>query len=306
MRLPWPAARMATLSGDGKAAVGTTAERPIDTPRVRARTGTVRRPCGAARRMVSSAPHDGHHRGLQPEGRRRQDDDGAQPARGDSRGAGRRPIGIDLDPQAHLSHVLGVQPRPADGHDVQLLRAPAPARRHRQHHAAAASCCARRTSSSRSSTRCSARASTSSRGCGRRCTRARVTPTPVVIDCCPLLNVLSLNAMFACDLVLVPVSADYLALRGREAGRAGAQRARAGVQATAAAPLPADALRRAAQDERAVVERMIEAFRPDDVCVDADPREREAGGEPGDRARRVPRTRRAAAARMTTRRWRTS
>src|SRR6185295_16830016 len=37
---------------------------------------------------------------------------------------------------------------------------------------------------------------------------------PVVIDCCPLLNVLSLNAVFACDLLLVPVSCDFLSLSG--------------------------------------------------------------------------------------------
>ena len=35
----------------------------------------------------------------------------------------------------------------------------------------------------------------------------------MVIDCCPLLNVLSLNAVFAADLVIMPVSADYLSLK---------------------------------------------------------------------------------------------
>jgi chromosome partitioning protein len=41
-------------------------------------------------------------------------------------------------------------------------------------------------------------------------------PGPVVIDCCPLLGVLSLNAIFACDVLVVPVSADYLPhFRGR-------------------------------------------------------------------------------------------
>jgi chromosome partitioning protein len=37
---------------------------------------------------------------------------------------------------------------------------------------------------------------------------------PVIIDCCPLLGVLSLSAIFAADKVLVPVSADYLAVKG--------------------------------------------------------------------------------------------
>ncbi len=36
----------------------------------------------------------------------------------------------------------------------------------------------------------------------------------VIIDCCPMLGVLSLAAIFAADRVLVPVSADYLAVKG--------------------------------------------------------------------------------------------
>jgi len=40
------------------------------------------------------------------------------------------------------------------------------------------------------------------------------TGRPIVIDCCPLLGVLSLSAIFAADRILVPVSADYLAVKG--------------------------------------------------------------------------------------------
>lgn len=36
----------------------------------------------------------------------------------------------------------------------------------------------------------------------------------VFIDCCPLLGVLSLSGVFAADKVLIPVSADFLALKG--------------------------------------------------------------------------------------------
>lgn len=36
----------------------------------------------------------------------------------------------------------------------------------------------------------------------------------VMIDCCPFLGVLSLNAVFAADRLLVPVSSDFLSLRG--------------------------------------------------------------------------------------------
>jgi len=38
--------------------------------------------------------------------------------------------------------------------------------------------------------------------------------SPILIDCCPMLGVLSLNAIFAADRVLIPVSADYLSMQG--------------------------------------------------------------------------------------------
>src|SRR5258708_1447726 len=38
------------------------------------------------------------------------------------------------------------------------------------------------------------------------------TGRPIVLDCCPMLGVLSLSAIFASDRVLVPVSADFLAV----------------------------------------------------------------------------------------------
>ena len=38
------------------------------------------------------------------------------------------------------------------------------------------------------------------------------TDRPIVMDACPLLGVLSLNGIFACNRVLIPISADYLAV----------------------------------------------------------------------------------------------
>jgi chromosome partitioning protein len=40
------------------------------------------------------------------------------------------------------------------------------------------------------------------------------TERPILMDACPLLGVLSLNGIFACDRVLIPISADYLAING--------------------------------------------------------------------------------------------
>lgn len=41
-----------------------------------------------------------------------------------------------------------------------------------------------------------------------------LTGAPIMIDCCPMLGVLTLNALLASDRVLIPVSADYLSLQG--------------------------------------------------------------------------------------------
>ncbi|MSQ52016.1 MAG: hypothetical protein EXR28_09020 [Betaproteobacteria bacterium] len=38
--------------------------------------------------------------------------------------------------------------------------------------------------------------------------------SPVMIDCCPMLGVLSLSGVFASERVLIPISTDFLALKG--------------------------------------------------------------------------------------------
>jgi chromosome partitioning protein len=42
------------------------------------------------------------------------------------------------------------------------------------------------------------------------------TDRPILMDACPMLGVLSLNGVFAADRVLVPISADYLAIKGAQ------------------------------------------------------------------------------------------
>lgn len=39
---------------------------------------------------------------------------------------------------------------------------------------------------------------------------------PVLIDCCPYIGVLALNAIFACDHLLIPISTDYLSLQAAD------------------------------------------------------------------------------------------
>jgi chromosome partitioning protein len=41
-----------------------------------------------------------------------------------------------------------------------------------------------------------------------------LTGAPILIDCCPMMGVLTLNALLAADRVLIPVAADFLSMQG--------------------------------------------------------------------------------------------
>lgn len=43
-----------------------------------------------------------------------------------------------------------------------------------------------------------------------------ISPGNILIDCCPYLGVLSLSAIFAADLVIIPIASDFLSLQGAE------------------------------------------------------------------------------------------
>jgi chromosome partitioning protein len=179
---------------------------------------------------------------------------------------GQRPLGIDLDPQAHLSHVFGAHPKLADDSLYGFFMRQRPlddiARITRSGvvlcpaHLELAKVDAVLGKSMNIVTRL------------RHALRAPGAVTgPVVIDTCPLFNVLSLNAVFACDLLLVPVSCDYLALRGaREV-----ERALNALEPVFKQRLPRryvltryDARRRMSGD---VVDQMRESLRAEDICA---------------------------------------
>jgi len=46
--------------------------------------------------------------------------------------------------------------------------------------------------------------------------RVQKTGQSILIDCCPYMGVLALNAIFACDLLLIPIATDYLSLQAAE------------------------------------------------------------------------------------------
>ena len=179
---------------------------------------------------------------------------------------GRRPFGIDLDPQAHLSHIFGLQPRLAEDSIYSFfVRGRALADVAQITRSGVVVCPAHLELAKIDSLL----------GKGVNVvTKLRHAlhdpagpPGPVVIDCCPLLNVLSLNAVFACDVLLVPVSCDFLSLRSAMQ----VERALNALEPVFKRRLPRRYLltrydaRRKMSDE--VVHQMASAFRPEDVCA---------------------------------------
>ncbi len=134
-------------------------------------------------------------------------------------GRGQRPWGIDLDPAAHLSTLFDVLPRRADESvDALFTRDASLADIAHITRSGVVVCPAH----------ADLGAVTGKLGKGldvltrlRRALRQPGAVTgPVVIDCGSTIDTVSLNGVFACDLMLVPVSCDLAGVRGAgEAGR---------------------------------------------------------------------------------------
>jgi chromosome partitioning protein len=126
-----------------------------------------------------------------------------------------RPLAIDLDPQCHLSQIFGVQPRSADESVYGFFVRQRPLPDVAQITRSGVILLPAHLELAKLDTLLGKGVNVVTRL--RQALHAHdAIPGPVVIDCCPLLNVLSLNAVFAADLVLVPVSADFLSLKGAE------------------------------------------------------------------------------------------
>src|SRR5258708_867732 len=178
---------------------------------------------------------------------------------------GVRPLGIDLDPQAHWWGVFDMHRRVADDGVYGFFLRQRPLADVAQISASGVIICPAHLELTKLDTLL---------GKGVNViTRLRVAlkqadqaPGPVVIDTCPLLGVLSLNAIFACDLLLVPVSADFLALQGAQQ----VERALRALEPVFKRRLPRRYLltrfdvRRKMSSE--VADLMAIAFRPDEIC----------------------------------------
>ncbi len=124
------------------------------------------------------------------------------------------PLAIDLDPQAHLSAIAGAVPRTSDGSIYAFYRDAKPLSR-----LVVASPLGWPVIPAHIEL---AKVDTQFGKGPNILNRLRVgldrdgigEAGCVLIDCCPMLGVLSLSAIFAAERVLVPVSADYLAVKG--------------------------------------------------------------------------------------------
>jgi chromosome partitioning protein len=178
---------------------------------------------------------------------------------------GQRPLAVDLDPQGHLSQVFGARPRRAEETLCGFFLQQAALDDIAQVTRSGVVLCpahldlAKLDAQIGKSLNAVTRLRTGLRAPG-------AVPGPVVIDCCALLNVLSLNAIFACDLMLVPVSCDYLAL----ASAREVERALDALTAVFKRRLPRryvltryDARRRMSDD---VIAQMGECFAAEEIC----------------------------------------
>ncbi len=126
----------------------------------------------------------------------------------------RKPIVLDLDPQAHVSLALGVRHPPANATLAAFFKDQIPLDRLTRRlnngirllpgHADLAKIDALLGSAA-------GVAATLKRGLDAS---LAWDDSPILVDCAPALGVLSLNALFAADRVLIPVTADFLSIQG--------------------------------------------------------------------------------------------
>jgi chromosome partitioning protein len=127
---------------------------------------------------------------------------------------GFNPLSIDLDPQAHLSYVCGATVERADDSVFGFYQQSRPLTQLIRPATGGWLAISAHVELSKVDTHYGKGANVLNRLNLGIIRENLNTGRPIVIDCCPVLGVLSLSAIFAADRVLIPVSADYLALKG--------------------------------------------------------------------------------------------
>ena len=128
---------------------------------------------------------------------------------------GREAYGLDLDPQAHLSSITGVTAQSGQETVLSLFQHNRPLRELVQESSSRIKIIPSHTELSKVDALYGKgynivnrlNVSLQSESFGKK-------DTPIVIDCNPIIGVLSLNAIFACNGLIVPISADHLSTKG--------------------------------------------------------------------------------------------
>jgi len=126
----------------------------------------------------------------------------------------RKPVVIDLDPQAHVSLALGVRHPPSEATMAAFFRDKTPVERLVRRLANGIRLLSGHPDLSKIEARLgsvSGVAATLKKGLDAT---LAWDEAPILVDCAPALGVLSLNALVAADRVLIPVTADFLSVQG--------------------------------------------------------------------------------------------
>ena len=126
----------------------------------------------------------------------------------------RKPIALDLDPQAHVSLALGVKNPPSNASIAAFFRDKTPVDRLIRRLGNGIRLLPGHPDLSKIDAMMGSTPGVA--GSLKRGLEATLAweDSPILIDCAPALGVLSLNALFAADRVLIPVTADFLSIQG--------------------------------------------------------------------------------------------
>ncbi|MBY0579506.1 MAG: ParA family protein [Burkholderiales bacterium] len=125
----------------------------------------------------------------------------------------RNPLAIDLDPQAHLTHSLGVDQSTSNG-IASFFRDERSLLDLVQYRPSGLRVIPSHPDLSKIDALSGKTRNVASRLREGLAEHLAKDNSPIVIDCCPMLGILSLNAIISADKVLIPVSADFLSMQG--------------------------------------------------------------------------------------------
>ncbi len=128
---------------------------------------------------------------------------------------GHQSVGIDFDPQAQLGSIAGVTARSGDDSVYSLFQRNRPLREMIRESASGIGIIPSHIELSKVDALYGKGYNAINRlNLSLQAEKTAAGNKHWIIDCCPLVGVLSLNAIFACDGLIVPMSADYLSLKG--------------------------------------------------------------------------------------------